>query len=66
MTDKFTEIKRQFTRKDENASAKIDALDQDYVALHGKHDKVAKVVKQLHDERTDNVNFADRKIQGHI
>ena len=60
--DKFNEVKQEFKRQDEHANAKIDALDTDYVALDRKHEKVAKVVKQLYDERTDNVNFADRKI----
>ena len=59
---KFSEIHSLVLRKDEDATAKIEALDTDYVALDRKHEKVAKVVKQLYDERTDNVNFADRKI----
>ena len=59
---KFSEINEDVQHKDELANSKIEALDTDYVALDRKHEKVAKVVKQLHDERTDNVNFADRKI----
>lgn len=60
--NKFNEMNKLVLRKDEDANSKIEALDADYVALDRKHEKVAKVVKQLHDERTDNVNFADRKI----
>ena len=60
--NKFNEMNKLVLRKDEDANSKIEALDADYVALDRKHEKVAKVVKQLHEERTDNVNFADRKI----
>ena len=34
--------------------------------MEKKLDKTMKVTKQLNEERTNNVGFADRKIQGHI
>ena len=52
-------MKEEFTNK-------YEMLDHDTMQTDQRVDKIAKLVKQLNEERLDNVGFADRKIQGHI
>ena len=59
LTSKLDKLKEEFTNK-------YEILDHDTMQTEQKLDKLSKLVKQLNEERLDNVGFADRKIQGHI
>ena len=48
-------MKEEFTNK-------YEMLDHDTMQTDQRVDKIAKLVKQLNEERLDNVGFADRKI----
>ena len=64
--ERFEEIRSKAEQNNDDLLRQIEALENDHASLLKKHEKVAKTAKQLYEERTNNVGFADRKIQGHI
>ena len=63
---RFEDVNDKIERNNDDIQGKYEALDHESVNMEKRLDRIAKTVKQLYEERTNNVGFADRKIQGHI
>ena len=59
---KFEELQEKIERHTEDLQGKVETLDQESIANEKKLNKVERITKQLHEERTNNVGFADRRI----